>query len=545
MSETTTINGAEADVAGGNDPGSSGSMSLTTGQKPVQTEDLLAGLNRQLPFSDEAEKGVNSCVLQDPEEGLGECRIDLPAEAFYHTPNRTIYATMLAMADANPPVPIDPVSLSNVLRDQGLLERVGGSSAISELYTFVPIAAHFDYFRKVVKQKWRARQLIHGCAEIMTRVHEFGKESPDENADDLIAFAQEKMFAITAHSASGDGGQDYKEVIDEVLTRVEEQLEHAATIPAVRVPFGFCDLDRMVWGFVRGQLVIIGGRPSMGKSALAMNIYGNVSRGEGDYREWNLEDWPHRIKKHVMVINQEMTNIDSGTRDLVGGAGVDLQATRYGLPTRDAQQKLANRHRQIWRSNIRMYDAPGMSIQKLRALARARKRKHGLDLVVIDYLQLMHSESRRAQGNRQQEIAEISSGLKEMAKELDCVVLALAQLARSVEERKDKKPILADLRESGSIEQDADVVMFVHRPWYYDKEQPADLAQLIVAKGRNVGIGEIELRFKSHITTFQSTTDRLLSNNDEQRQHGYQSKPQPCKQPPPAEPEEVQEEFES
>jgi replicative DNA helicase len=199
--------------------------------------------------------------------------------------------------------------------------------------------------------------------------------------------------------------------------------------------------------------------------------------------------------------------------------------------------------RQVSGSKIRMYDAPGMSIQKLRSLCRARKRKFGLDLVVIDYLQLMHSDSKRAQNNRQLEIAEISAGLKEMAKELECVVLALAQLNRGVEDRKDKKPTLADLRESGSIEQDADVVMFIHRPWYYDKEQPETLAQLIIAKGRDVGIGEIELKFTGHLTLFESTTHNLLSNNAEKREGGYESRPQPYKQKDA--PEEMQEEFES
>lgn len=497
---------------------------------PAATEELLAALNRALPFSDEAERGLLSCVLQDPEEGLGECRIDLPAEAFYGEASRIIYATLLAMADANPRLPIDPVSVSGVLRDQGLLDRVGGPSALSELYTFVPIASHFEYYKKVVIGKWRRRVLLRVLAECSIKVHDFGKDRPDEKPDELIAYVQEQIFAITAHSQTGDGGQDYKEVVDEVLERVESQLNNAATIPAERVPFGFCDIDRMVWGFVRGSLVILGGRPSMGKSALAKDIYGNVSRGEADYMERDrvdratgLQDWPHRNPKHVMVINQEMTNIDSVTRDLVGGAGLNLTDARYGLKDHTAYDKLARRHKAIWKSDIRMYDAPGMSIQKLRALARARKRKHGLDLVVIDYLQLMHSETRRAQGNRQQEIAEISSGLKEMAKELDCVVLALAQLSRSVEDRKDKKPILADLRESGSIEQDADVVMFIHRPWYYDRDSddpsPEDEAQVIIAKGRNVGIGEVDLIFHSRLTTFVSTTNSLFSNNEEKRQH--------------------------
>lgn len=491
-------------------------------KRPAETEDMLASLNKTLPFSDEAEKGILCCVCNDPEEGLGECRIDLPAEAFYIPTNRIIYATLLSMADAS--IPIDVVSLSNTLREQQLFDKVGGASAISEIFTYLNAQLHFEHYRRVVRDKWRLRQLLRTLAEIGTSVHEHGQQGPEADIGALINSAQEKIFSLSANVITGDGGQDYKDVISQVLDKVEAQLNTPAIIPADRVPFGFCDLDRMMWGAVRGQLIILAGRPAMGKSAIAKDIYGNVSRGEGDYREWNDDSrWPHRIRKHVMVINQEMTNIDSGTRDLVGGSGLDMQAMRYGLPLRDAFAKLQDRHKRIMNSNIRMYDAPGMSIQHLRSIARARKRKHGLDLVVIDYLQLMHSETKRAQGNRQIEIAEISGGLKEMAKELDCVVLALAQLSRSVEERRDKIPILADLRESGSIEQDADIVMFIHRPWYYDKDtpepSPETLAKLYIAKGRNVGVGDVELHFQGHLTTFSSTTSNLLSNNEDKRQH--------------------------
>jgi replicative DNA helicase len=524
-------------------------------QPRTATEDMLANINRQLPFSDEAERGLLSCLLQDPARYIAELRQDLKPEAFYHeTITRVIYSTLIAMSDKN--VPIDVVTVSNTLRDMGMLDRVGGSSAISELYTFVPIAAHFPYYRKVVMGKWNLRKLIHACSEIIHRCYEHGKDEPDEDVAPLIDFAQETVFNLSGDVTTGDGGQEYAEVIDQVLVDVEKQLNEPAIIPSDRIPFGFCDMDRMIWGAERGQLFILAGRPSMGKSALGKDIYGNVARGEGDYHEWNgdldpetgLVKWPHwGVKKRVLVINQEMSNKQSVKRDLVGGAGIDLQGARYGLSQRGAQDKLLSRHRQIWNSNIRMYDAPGMSIQRLRSICRSQKRlSGGLDLVVVDYLQLMHSDSKRAQGNRQLEISEISGGLKEMAKECKCVVLALAQLSRSVEERKDKIPIMADLRESGSIEQDADVVMFIHRPWYYHKEGPDDgLAEIHVAKGRDVGLGKIDLTFKGHETRFFSTTHRLLSNNDAERQSGYQSKPQPCKQKEEIqEVEGTQEEFE-
>lgn len=492
-------------------------------------EELLARINRKLPESEEAERGMISCLLQDPIERLSEARIHLPSEAFYRDGLRLIYEIMLDMLDKG--LPIGPIEVTHALREKNLLDKVGGAAEITELTSFVPITAHYPFYTRVLKDKLTLRQLIHANAKSITMAFEHGLEDGDPEVAQLVSVAQEMVFAINAEGTSGDGGVEYREGVMNVLESVENQLNHPAVIPAERVPFGFTDLDRRVWGFVRGQLVILAARPSMGKSALAKDIYGHVGRGEGHYDEWNKQGWPHQTRKRVLVFNLEMTNEQSVTRDLVGGAGLDLQATRYGLRiTRDWQEKLATRAKLLGGSNIRMYDRPGMSIQRLRAICRQQKRKQGgLDLIVIDYLQLMSSETKRASQNREREIAEISAGLKEMAKELNCVVLALAQLNRSAEERKEKKPTLADLRESGTIEQDADVVMMLMRPHYYDEEQPADLALLILAKGRDVGIGEIEIGFDGPRTTFSSYTTKLLSNNEEQREKRYRSKAQPSK----------------
>ncbi len=497
------------------------------------TEQRLATLNRAMPFSDEAEKGVLSCVLQDPEERLSECRIVLPKEAFYHEGNRLVFEVLLDMLDKA--MPIDPVSLTHVLKERNLLDKAGGGAAISDLYSFTPISAHFPFYLKIMREKLWLRRLIAADTLNLQEAFEHGLETHDEDVSELVSRAQERIFGITGENDDSDGGKEYSEVILEVVDSVQNQLENTAVIPADRVPFGFVDIDRRMWGAVRGQLIILAARPSMGKSSLAKDIAGNVSNGRGDYQEWFKEGWPHRAKKRVIYFELEMTNKQSGTRDLVGGAGLDLQAMRYGLPLRQAHDKLHRRLRDIKDSNMRKYDRPGMSIQKLRAICRRQKRKKGCDLVVIDYLQLMTSESRRAKENRQMEISEISAGLKEMAKELDCVVLALSQLSRSVEERKDKKPILSDLRESGSIEQDADVVMMLMRPvYYFEDHEPKEQAILSLPKGRDIGVGEVELIFEDHYTRFSSLGDEpryLLSNNNEKREKGYVSKPQPCKQP--------------
>jgi replicative DNA helicase len=495
----------------------------------ISPEELLARINRALPESLEAEKGVISCLLQSPQERLADARIQIPPEAFYREHLRTIYLLMLEMADKS--LPVGPVEITHLLRERDLIDKVGGAAEISDLFGFTPIPAHWPFYVRILREKLTLRQLIAANLRSAWMAFEHGKEQDDVDVAQVVSVSQEMVFAVNSEAATGDGGVEYRECIMDVLESVERQLNHPAEIPAERVPFGFTDLDRRVWGFVRGQLVILAARPSMGKSALAKDIYGNVGRGEGHYDEWNGQRWPHRVAKRVCVFNLEMTNEQSVTRDLVGGAGLDLQATRYGLRVdREWHEKLGARTRDLARSNIRIYDRPGMSIQRMRAICRQQKRKHGLDLVVVDYLQLMSSETKRAQQNREREIAEISAGLKEMAKELDCVVLALAQLNRSAEERKEKKPTLADLRESGTIEQDADVVMMLMRPHYYDENQPKDLALLILAKGRDVGIGEIELSFDGPRTTFSSGTRKLLSNNEEQRERRYQSKPQPCKQ---------------
>jgi replicative DNA helicase len=499
-------------------------------------EDQLAGLNSfAVPFSNDAEQGVLSCILQDPEERLSEAKLELLPDAFYHYANRAVFEALLGMADKA--VPINPVSLTHALRVANVLDKVGGPAALSELFAFVPIPAHWPYFLSMVKSKWLDRQTLAALMEGIATVRD--REQNGMTAEGALNSSQERLFGVKVSAQEGDGGKEYQEVLGEVIDGVMDQLEHVAIIPADRVPFGFVGLDRRMWGAVRGQFIVLAARPSMGKSALASNIAGNVSRGTGDYVEWQGANWPHRVRKRVIYFELEMTNKQSGTRDLVGGAGLDLQAMRYGLPLRDAHDKLGRRMREIKDSNMRKYDRPGMSLQKMRAICRRQNRKQKIDLIVIDYLQLMTSESKRAKENRQLEIAEISAGLKEMAKELDCVVLALAQLSRSVEERKDKKPMLSDLRESGSIEQDADAVMFLMRPWYYDeKHEPKDQAFLILAKGRDVGIGEMELRFEGHLTRFTSLGmdgDRhLLSNDEEKRDGGYQSKPQACKQQEPA-----------
>ena len=496
----------------------------------MRAEDILAQINRAMPEAPEAEKGILSCLLQEPLERLPEVRIHLGTEAFYHEGRQTIFLMMLEMMDKG--LPVGPIELTHYLRERGVLDKVGGEANLSDLYTFVPIPSHFPFYLRILKEKLTLRQLITAHLRGALMAFEHGKEQDDEDVAQVVSMSQEMIFAVNAEGATGDGGIEYREGVVRVLDSVEHQLNHTAEIPPNRIPFGFTDIDRRVWGFVRGQFVVLAARPSMGKSALAKDIYGNVGRGEGHYDEWNKQNWPHRQAKRVMVFNLEMTNDQSVTRDLVGGAGLDLQATRYGLKVdRNWHEKIGSRAKHLAGSNIRMYDRPGMSIQRMRAICRQQKRKKGLDLVVIDYLQLMSSETKRAQQNREREIAEISAGLKEMAKELDCVVLALAQLNRSAEERKDKKPVLADLRESGTIEQDADVVMMLVRPSYYDEEKPKDLALLILAKGRDVGIGEIELSFNGPRTTFNSTTFKLLSNNDDEREHHYQSKPQPCKQP--------------
>jgi len=237
------------------------------GEEP-STEELLTNINRALPFSDEAEKGVLSCLLQDPAERLAECRVTLPAASFYHIGNRTVYEMLLQCYDKN--IPIDVVTLSNIMRDQQLLDKVGGAAAISELYTFVPIAAHFTYYKKVILSKFMLRQLIHASSLNIHQAYEHGKESPDEDVTTLVDHAEQRVLGVRESVGAEDGIRSLSQHVMEAIDSIEYMLAHPGQLRGL--PSGYAKLDSMTSGLQGGEMFVIAARPSMGKTSLAMNI---------------------------------------------------------------------------------------------------------------------------------------------------------------------------------------------------------------------------------------------------------------------------------
>lgn len=456
-------------------------------------EELLANINRALPFSDEAEKGVLSSLLQDPNERLSESRVMLPTAAFYHEANRTIYEKLLEFYDKN--LPIDPVMVTNALRDQGLLERVGGPAAITELFTFVPSPSHYTHYKKIVADKHILRQLIHACSLNIHQSYEFGKEQLDEDVSTLIDHAEQRVLAVRESTGKEDGVKTLASHVAEAIDSIQYMIEHPGQLRGLST--GYSKLDRMSSGLQGGEMFIIAARPSMGKTSLAMNIVEHIAVECGH---------------PCAVFSLEMSATMLVRRLLVSRAQLSMQDLSRGLLSRAQQEALAKATRELQKANILIDETAGLDVLELRAKARRMKKQHDIKMIMIDYLQLMTSGSRRAKDNRQIEIAEISAGLKGLAKELNVPIIVLAQLNRSVESRKGQRPVLSDLRESGSIEQDADMVGLLTREDYAggkmeveDEETEAKKkgqAVLILAKNRNGPTDDVPLRFIDHAMRF-------------------------------------------
>ena len=456
-------------------------------------EELLANINRALPFSDEAEKGVLSSLMQDPGERVVESRIGLPAAAFYHEANRSIYEMLLSLYDRN--IPVDPVVLTNALRDQNRLDSVGGAAAITELFTFVPSPAHYQHYRKIVLDKYLLRQLIHACSLNIHEAYEFGREQLDGDVGTLVDISEQRMLAVRESAGKEDNIKSLSVHVMDAIESIQQMLEHPGQLRGISS--GYQLLDKMSSGLQGGEMFVIAARPSMGKTSLAMNIVEHVAVDQG---------------KAVGVFSLEMSATMLVRRLLVSRAGLSMQELSQGLLSHGQQAALAKTTRELQKAQIFIDDTPGLDVLEMRAKARRLKKQHNIGLIMIDYLQLVTSSSRRAKDNRQIEIAEISADIKGLAKELNLPVIVLAQLNRAVESRKGQRPVLSDLRESGSIEQDADLVGLLTREDYAgakmevgDEETEArkkGQAVLILAKNRNGPTDDVPLRFIDHAMRF-------------------------------------------
>jgi replicative DNA helicase len=460
----------------------------------VQTE---VSLQKLPPQNIEAEQMVLGAILIE-NDSLNKVIETLSADDFYKETHRRIFAAMLDMFETGDA--IDLVTLSDTLRGKTGLEAVGGASYLATLVSLVPTAANIKYHARIVREKAVLRKLIHSATDIITQSYEDSRTVV--NIDELLDRAEKSIFEI-AQGKIKDSFVSMKNIVGHSFAIVERLYEKKEMVTGLAT--GFLDLDERTSGFQQSDLIIVAGRPSMGKTAFCLNIaaYSAIEKG-----------------KSVAIFSLEMSKEQLVLRMLGSESRVDAHKLRTGhLSERDwtplsaAAGKLAD-------APIFIDDTAAISVLETRAKARRLKADQGLDLIIVDYLQLMRG--RGDEGSREQEISNISRSLKALAKELQVPVIALSQLNRAVETRpgKEKRPMLADLRESGAIEQDADVILFIYRDEVYNKcECPYDgeclcgqrgKAEVIIGKQRNGPIGKVDLTFVNRYTRFENAEKRAF-----------------------------------
>jgi replicative DNA helicase len=460
-------------------------------KKPGYSHDPHSSLTarqvpRSLPFSEDGERGVLCSLLLSPRDVADICVLRLRSDAFYIPAHEIIYSLVLEFGEKSKP--IDFVALKQALKDRNQLEEIGGPEYLSDLYNFVPTAANAAYYIDIVREKYVLRRLISTCNRLSTQCYDQQGE-----IEPLLDEAEKEIFAITGEHVKTEIVPT-KDLVMEAIEQIEKLYENRGSVTGL--PTGFVELDRMTSGLHAAEMIVIAARPSMGKTAFAMNIAEHVAMDIG---------------KAVAVFSLEMSSQQLVQRILCSRAKVDLQRVRNGFLSERDFPNLTAAASQVAAAKMFIDDTPGLTVTELRAKARRIKSQHDIQLIVIDYLQLLRSMSRRAQDNRQLEISEISSGIKALAKELSLPIIVIAQLNRQPDTRAKEggRPRLSDLRESGSIEQDADVVGLLVRPEYYEtddegKQERAGEAELIIAKQRNGPTGDVPLTFLKQYTRFES-----------------------------------------
>jgi len=433
-------------------------------------------ISRTLPSNADAEKGVISAMLQSPDDIVGEAVQKLDPEAFYVPAHKTLFELLINLADEGKP--IDAITLQEALMRENLMDSVGGPSAVLELIDFVPDASHFDFYVEIVKEKHLLREIISTCTGCINSAY-----THEGDASHILDEVEQNILDIGDSEDKADANISMKDHVLSAIGNIESMYENRGTIQGLAT--GFRDIDKLLNGMHPGQMIVIAARPSMGKTSLAMNIAEHVSVDQ---------------EKAVAIFSLEMTTQDLVQRLLCSRARVNGQKIRAGIPDSSDFPKLLKAAGELSKSKMLIDETPGISIMEMRAKARRMKQRDNIELLVVDYLQLMRSNTKRGNDNRQIEISEISGGLKALAKELHIPVIVVAQVNRNPEERKGGRPRISDLRESGSIEQDADVVALLMRPEHYaedddERESLEGEATFIVAKQRNGPIGDVHLTF--------------------------------------------------
>ncbi len=439
-----------------------------------------AVLKRVLPHSIEAEQSVIGSMIMNKDAIVTASEI-LHGDDFYSRQYGIIFDSMVELNDRGEVV--DLITLQNKLKEKDLPPEVSSLEFVKELLTMVPTSANVEYYAKIVADKSMLRRMIRLNEDIANRCYA-GKEEMEY----LLEDTEKQVFKLVQSRSSGDF-VPIRQVVFNAMDKIEQASKTSGTVTGI--PTGFIDLDYRTAGMHPSDLVLIAARPSMGKTAFVLNIAQHVA---------------FRQKETVAIFSLEMSKEQLVNRMLSLESSVDAQKIRTGNLQDEDWERLIESAGVIGESNLIIDDTPGISISELRSKCRKYKLEHGLSMIIIDYLQLM-SGSGRGSESRQQEISDISRSLKSLARELQVPVLALSQLSRAVEQRPDHRPMLSDLRESGAIEQDADVVMFIYRDEYYTKEacEKKGIAEIIIAKQRNGPIGTVELAWIGQYTKFANS----------------------------------------
>jgi replicative DNA helicase len=519
---------------------------------PMTTEALLEATSRlALPSSDEAEKGVLSCLLQEPEQRISEVRAKLPPEAFYHPGNRTIYETLLAMDSAAPPIPIGPPSLTHQLRAKDALDMVGGPAEISELFGFVPITSHFAHFVKLMKDRWTLRRLVHASAENLEDVGRFGTDNVDPDVTALVAAAENRVFSVLEDvQASGEFSKGMVPACQGVATWAEHlqtTIDNKGKISGLTT--GIHEIDMTLHGLddKEGEICVIAARPGQGKTALALNI---------------AEHLAVTCAAPGLIFSAEMSANQLYTRLILGPALVDTSKAITGMFSHEDHQAMTVQSRKVQKAPLWVSDGASISTADLRAQTQVAKRQHGLRWIIVDHLHLIKAVSAAGQKDERMRLVEVMECLQFLKKQHNLVVFVMVQLNRETDRNAGKPPVLADLAGSAASEQYADHVMMLHRepyfmPWHrlpeekqkgwreciqprrgrspdlwsdgmkyededggFARQDYEEQATIYVRKNRRGPTPELQVRFRPEFTLFSTRMPCLTSGNPLDHQMG-------------------------
>ena len=441
-----------------------------------------AGFTRIPPHSIEAEESVIGGVLLD-NEAYDRVADVIRVEDFYVERHARVFSALASLSESAQPM--DVVTVAERLKQRGEIERIGGVAFLLELSERVPTAANVEHYARIIKERATLRRLIRASTEIIERAYD-----PSGETSEYVDSAERAIFEIS-ENARHEGPQRIDSLVGKSLAKIDKLIERKSSITGV--PSGYEDLDRLTAGFQPSDLIIVAGRPSMGKTAFCLNIASNVAL---------------QAETGVAIFSLEMSSDQLVMRMLCSLAQLDLARVRVGHIHDREYKKIALAVGDLGEAPIYIDDTPALSVMELRARARRLRRDPTakLGLIVVDYLQLMRGAG---EDSREQEISNISRSLKALAKELSVPIIALSQLNRQVELRAEKKPVMADLRESGAIEQDADIIAFIYRDEVYHPESPdAGIAEINIAKQRNGPTGNVRLLFRKEFALFASLSAR-------------------------------------